>query len=730
MTSNTLRILLISIAWMCLYVPTIRGQGAPPEPAVDLVAGRPSGPWRRLFLDAMVVERRQGLERVFHSAEKHPGNPVLRKDRPWEGTPTRSGPYLYGTVMWDGGRLRMWYHCYAQGYVNCYAESTDGITWTKPSLGLIEYGGSTDNNLFLAGSETVEAPDVFRGGGRCHNPSVIKRPWEDDAEKRYALFCYAQEYRHARVAFSPDGLRWTFVPETARKALFGSSDVLNFFHDPYRDRYVCTLKSGNRRGRAAGVATSRDGLTWEKPVAGPVFVADDLDPDATQVYGMPVFPYQGLYIGIPWIYNSRWFKYGGYTDKRMYEVERGSPCTIDAQLAWSWDLVNWTRAPQRKPLIPRGRPGEFDSDMIYTARAPVQMGEKLYFYYGGFNEPHNSTTYISHIGLATLRIDGFCSMRAGADEGWFITRRERFCVPRVTINARVRAGGHVVAEVLDRDDRVIPGFSRDECRRFTGDSIAHQLAWGADAFPEEHRGPDKKIRFFLREADLFSYLPDQTVGPVVVLYDPSANGGLLADDEGIPEHQRFGKSGVQSGFTVARAGGRTYLDLHSVAEKKTNASYWRDGDWTDDTDWCVEAWYRVIDQGTEPNYGLATWMRPDSGRNAAIYMSESEVGINSTSGLTRHVTLKKVPMDTTDGFHWYRLAHSGGPDGVVVLYVDGVEATRVGMSDLFQRAGRGHNIGFGPNAGHCEGRMHVAKFGYRVGGTGPLLGPVPDAAPP
>lgn len=704
----------------------LAGAAAVTPPSEDLVAGRPSGPWRRLFLDAMVVERSAGLERVFHAAQKHPANPVLPKDKPWEGTATRSGPYLYGTVMWDEGRLRMWYHGYRSGqYVNCYAESADGVSWTKPNLGLIEFDGSTENNLFLTTLKEIEDKDAYRGGSDCHNPSVIKRPWEADPTKRYALFCYSVAYRHARVAFSPDGLRWTFVRETASKGLFGSGDVLNFFHDPYQSRYVATLKSGSRRGRAAGVATSRDGLNWTKPVDIPVFVADDLDPDATQVYGMPVFPYQGLYIGLPWIYRARWFKYGGYTDQRMGEVEKDSPCTMDVQLAWSWDLLNWTRPPEREQFIPRGADGEFDRGMIYTARAPVQVGERLHFYYGGWDGPHNSTTVISQIGLATLRLDGFCSLRAGAAAGWLISRRESFCVPQVTINARTTApGGAIVAELLDAGNQVIPGFSRQECTPFQGDSIRHTLSWKTKVFPDNVIEADKKIRFLLTHAELYSYLPDQTLRPSTVMYVPGENGGLLPDDKALPQGQRFAMRGLRSGFKIVKGDGVTYLDMHSVKEKKTCAACWRDADWADDTDWCVEAWYRVVDMGTEPNYGLATYMRPDTGRNVAIYLSEDAVGINSTQGLTVHKTLRQKVMDTTDRFHWYRMVHTGGATGDVVLSVDGTEAVRVPFTELFNRAGRGNNIGFGPNAAHCEGRLQVAKFGFRVGSSEPLFGPV------
>jgi len=81
-------------------------------------------------------------------------------------------------------------------------------------------------------------------------------------------------------------------------------------------------------------------------------------------------------------------------------------------------------------------------------------------------------------------------------------------------------------------------------------------------------------------------------------------------------------------------------------------------------------------------------------------------------------------MDTTGAFHWYRLVHSGGEGGTISLEVDGNQVAEMPYRQLFPRRGRGHNVGFGANAGHREGRMHVARFGYRLGGTEVLLGPV------
>jgi hypothetical protein len=252
-----------------------------------------------------------------------------------------------------------------------------------------------------------------------------------------------------------------------------------------------------------GVAISDDGLKWRKTIEGTVFGADDLDPDATQVYGMPVFPYQGLYIGQPWIYHARWIKYGKYSKPEvMYEAQEGSERTVDVQLAWSHNMLSWTRTADRKPFIALGPEGSWDSKMIYTARAPVIVGDKLFFYFGGYDTIHDDDKNAKgSIGLAMLRLDGFCSMHAGSKEGWLISRREVFNTPKVTINAKCSRGGYVVAELVDRSNKVIPGFSRQDCIGFMGDSVRHELTWKTTQFAKKLIDRDKKIRFYLKDAD-------------------------------------------------------------------------------------------------------------------------------------------------------------------------------------------------------------------------------------
>jgi hypothetical protein len=480
----------------------------------DPLAGPSQGPWRRLFLDGAVIERQSGLRREFHAARKHDAKPIIVADKPWEGKSAITGPYVYGTVLREGDKFRLWYQLLNQGNHVGYAESDDGIRWDKPNLGIVPFEGSAGTNLVVS----AFSPELF-AGVHCHNPSVIPRYSDPDPNRRYALYGFDGKSRGPRVAFSKDGLRWDYQagadPTDSSKPLFESSDVVGFFADPYQGRYACTWKSRDRRGRAVGVATSPDGIRWSKVVDGPVFVADDHDPDATQIYGMPVFAYQGLYVGLPWIYSARYFRYGEYSVDKLHEAQADSPRTMDVQLAWSWDLVNWTRPQQRLPLIPRGAPGDWDGGMIVTARAPVVVGDELWFYYGGTDKVHDEPRAGASIGLAKLRVDGFCSMssRAAAasgetaGEGWLITRREPFRTPRVMINARTGPLGEVTAEILDRRGRVIPGFSRSECVAFQGDATSHELTWGTERFPDRPRHDDFKIRFWLKDAELFSYLP-------------------------------------------------------------------------------------------------------------------------------------------------------------------------------------------------------------------------------
>ena len=101
------------------------------------------------------------------------GEKNVQRDKPWE-----SATLNWFNVMQDEGKYRMWYECYDIDSWDCvgcdtsfcYAESKDGITWNKPSLGLVEFEGSKDNNILFR----LVGPDGAHS--RVHGTGIFKDP--------------------------------------------------------------------------------------------------------------------------------------------------------------------------------------------------------------------------------------------------------------------------------------------------------------------------------------------------------------------------------------------------------------------------------------------------------------------------------------------------------------------------------------------------------------------------
>ena len=112
---------------------------------------------RQLFVDDFWMDETDGVVRRLHTPERREA--AIWTEHPWEVRLS-----AYNLVFHDGERWRMYYQCggglttdYADANLCAYAESDDGISWKKPSLGLIEFEGSTDNNLVYAGPGAEQA---------------------------------------------------------------------------------------------------------------------------------------------------------------------------------------------------------------------------------------------------------------------------------------------------------------------------------------------------------------------------------------------------------------------------------------------------------------------------------------------------------------------------------------------------------------------------------------------
>ncbi len=138
------------------------------------------------------------------------GGIVLRPGQP--GEPDDQTVRFYGTVLQVNDELRMWYQ--ARGSLDrgpesgrqrrlCHAVSRDGVRWEKPPLGLVEYNGTSQNNIvgLLAGRCVLGATPIL------HDPD------DPDPSRRFKTAFQSEVYQdRLAVAFSPDGLRWTESP--------------------------------------------------------------------------------------------------------------------------------------------------------------------------------------------------------------------------------------------------------------------------------------------------------------------------------------------------------------------------------------------------------------------------------------------------------------------------------------------------------------------------------------
>ncbi len=217
--------------------------------------------------------------------------PKVRKEPALTGSldkpdaPDSHGAQFYGTVLQDGGKFRMWYYGHRRGLnpdwspeeqalekryekrwivlpgPMCYAESNDGITWTKPSLGIVSFKGRKDHNA-------LNLPEAL-----TDQFLVLKDDADPDPARRYKL---VYEYLDLdtkgkqgrdglagtmRTAVSPDGLRWKV----------GSKLPIDNFIEPssfyrYQGLYIVNAHTtGISQPGEGGHDRGRTGVVWVSP---------------------------------------------------------------------------------------------------------------------------------------------------------------------------------------------------------------------------------------------------------------------------------------------------------------------------------------------------------------------------------------------------------------------------------------------------------------------------------
>ena len=216
---------------------------------------------RQLFLDDVGIEKIEQLSRTMHPPSKK--GAVIRPN--WHlgvhAVQIRTVP------VWDPDEkiFKMWDTAATPPDISAtgigcpgYYESQDGLHWSQPSLGQVEYDRWPKNNYIL-----LRRPD----GRTSRTDYVAYDPFEPEPSRRYK-----SAHPPRGFAVSPDGRRWSWVPGSTKIV---SGDEANFSFDRKDRLFILTVKRTGPNGRSVYLATSKDFTNWTDH--GLIFHADDLD---------------------------------------------------------------------------------------------------------------------------------------------------------------------------------------------------------------------------------------------------------------------------------------------------------------------------------------------------------------------------------------------------------------------------------------------------------------------
>ena len=118
--------------------------------------------------------------------------------------------------------------------------------------------------------------------------------------------------------------------------------------------------------------------------------------------------------------------------------------------------------------------------------------------------PGEMSLYHEIAGLRyVLRTDGFISIHAGAAEGEFVAKPLIFSGRELVLNFSTSAAGSIRVEVIT-EDGVPQGFALANSKEIFGDSIERVVSWENGSDVSTCAGKPVRLRFVMKEADLFS----------------------------------------------------------------------------------------------------------------------------------------------------------------------------------------------------------------------------------
>ena len=465
--------------------------------------------------DDVSIPFSQNLKLVMRQPQRHAMNPVVKLGS--EGAVDSWAVQFYGSVIRDRdtGKFRMWYVAVSKAerqdrtlprsapWRVAYAESDDGITWTKPNLGLVEVGGNSNNNLVKL--------DPHIG---VLNLKVLHEPDDPNPEHRYKMGAHVwfpkNDVRLGTLApyVSADSLNWKLLVDAkpVDAEMPEASTVIPPLHfEPVGGLYkwdgLYHLSGQNAiaaarpyHGRVSRTFVSSDFLHWT-PSSAIQFVRAAqhklLGPGKSRIgeqthEGISVWNRGNVLVGISGMWHG---------------TKEWDDLTIDLGFVVSNDGIRFREPTHEHIFLKRGDDGEWDQGGMLQGQGFENVGEQTLIYYGAWDpRVWQSSPPRGGVGTATLPRDRFADLVVDTSTtgdgdyqmketvSSFMTRslriddvsRRRFYVNAHGLSEIAR----LKIELLDHQLNHLLGYSGSDATLVTSSGFQTPIEWDVQTSPD------------------------------------------------------------------------------------------------------------------------------------------------------------------------------------------------------------------------------------------------------
>jgi hypothetical protein len=445
--------------------------------------------------------------------------PILKLEKPWES----KGVSLQ-VILKDGEIYRAWGNCDAApkfqppSFVAGYFESKDGIHWTRPNLGLVDFAGNKNNNLipnypgFVFIDSTAPSEERYKAVGMGEISREEYEQFRKDRPDDWISTAIRDDAGYIaclRAYVSSDGIRWKMLPDIL--CVDHSDTQTTSYYDHVLKKYVVytrTYPLGQTASDYVEEATTPRPF-WGGDAAGPArrcigrMESADLRrfslPEVILEPTMQMLPNDALYT------NCRTSIPGAPDHHLMFPTLWH--CSNDATsilMASSHDGRVWNYLPGG-PVLETGKPGAWDGGCVFGHPNLVELpGGDFVLPYVGYNVGHKypRKQWAFLPGYATWPKGRIVALEA-AGKGEFATVGIMPPGSKLMLNATTSKDGSILVEVADIDRNTVPGRSFGDCKPLSGDHYNTQIVWkgGSDLGV----APNKPVilRFKMNMASLF-----------------------------------------------------------------------------------------------------------------------------------------------------------------------------------------------------------------------------------